>query len=83
MRSFLARLFAVVTVASLTGCGYALVGLESPENVPTALNQGLVVQIDDPLGLQADLIQRALDRQGLAGDGLTLVIEEFTVDRES
>ena len=76
------KLWAVALLAiGLAGCGYKLVGVGSDLPIPAILDQGLSVDIADPLGQQARLISQALERRGLNGSGATLVIEQFDVQR--
>lgn len=66
----------------LASCGYHLVGLDAGSSDPR-LVQRLALDIQDPFGRQARLINEALELRDLAGQGLTLEILEFKLERRT
>lgn len=76
------RILALALTLMLASCGYHLVGLDAGSS-DLRLVQRLALDIQDPFGRQARLINEALELRDLAGQGLTLEILEFKLERRT
>lgn len=76
------RILALALTLMLASCGYHLVGLDAGSSDPR-LVQRLALDIQAPFGRQARLINEALELRDLAGQGLTLEILEFKLERRT
>lgn len=76
------RSLAMVGLLLLSGCGYQLVGYGNTD-LDARLKGRLALDIADPLGAQARLIESIMRERGVLGAGLTLEVLDFTLERRT
>ena len=76
------RSLAIVGLLLLSGCGYQLVGYGN-NDLDARLKSRLALDIADPLGAQARLIESIMRERGVLGAGLTLEVLDFTLERRT
>ena len=76
------RSLAIVGLLLLSGCGYQLVGYGN-NDLDARLKSRLALDIADPLGAQARLIESIMRERGVLGAGLTLEVLDLTLERRT
>ncbi|MGD2005733.1 MAG: hypothetical protein PVJ90_00660 [Pseudomonadales bacterium] len=76
------RSLAIVGLLLLSGCGYQLVGYGN-NDLDARLKDRLALDIADPLGAQARMIESIMHERGVLGAGLTLEVLDFTLERRT